>query len=587
MTVNKSIYFSLALICISLIRVNVISQGFNIKAFVSDNQIKNNDYFKYTIETNKKVNINTPILTDFNIVQGPYSSSSSSVSITNGKINKLETYSLTYLLSPNKSGKLTISPATATYNGKDYKSNSIEISVGASKQNNSSANIKPTKNTNLFARINMSKKNTYMGENILVTYKIYTRYNRLQIIDLDYPMTNGFWNEEIKTPGNGWPQKQEVINGLTYIVLTLKKEIISPQKTGELTIPPIETKVLINQDFFNRGTEKTIRSNRVKINVKPFPKGAPKNFNDQVGKNYKLNVKYSVTELKVDEPLDVTIEISGNGNLKQLQIPEISYPSDFEVFPSENKEQIKVSNNGISGKKILQKLLIPRHHGDFKLPKIEFTYFDLSTKKYKTLKNPAKIIKVQKSDGTNLATQSVRQNNQEEVVLINNNIRHIEGNSKLSLNEVPLFGTFRYWLLMASPALTFSLLFLFVNYRKRNSNPELVARKKAGKQLEKRFEIAEKVLNENKTDEFYQELYSAWLNYLSLKFKLPVSNLNKESIMNAFKDSNVPENIIKKTNQILEECESARYAPISNEDSNKTLKESKNIINEIEAYAKV
>ena len=94
-------------------------------------------------------------------------------------------------------------------------------------------------------------------------------------------------------------------------------------------------------------------------------------------------------------------------------------------------------------------------------------------------------------------------------------------------------------------------------------------------------------MNENKTDEFYQELYSAWLNYLSLKFKLPVSNLNKESITNAFKDSNVPENIIKKTNQILEECESARYAPISNEDSNKTLKESKSIINEIEAYAKV
>ncbi|MDG2369973.1 MAG: BatD family protein [Flavobacteriales bacterium] len=587
MTVNKSTYFFIAFICFSLIRVNVVSQGFNIKTFVSDNQIKNNEYVKFTIESNKKVKINSPNLNDFNIVQGPYSSSSSSVSITNGKINKIETYSITYLLSPNKSGKLTISPATASYNGKDYKSNSIEITVGPSKQNNSSTNRKPTKNTNLFAKINLSKKNTYMGENILVTYKIYTRYNRLQIIDLDYPMTNGFWNEEIKTPGNGWPQKQEVINGLPYIVLTLKKEIISPQKTGELTIPPIETKVLINQDFFNRGTEKTIRSNSVKINVKPFPNGAPENFNDQIGKNYKLNVKYSVNELKVDEPLDVTIEISGNGNLKQLQLPEIVYPSDFEVFPSENKELIKITTKGVSGKKILQQLLIPRHHGDFTIPEIEFTYFDLSTKNYKTLKKPAKTIKVQKSDGGNSTISSVRQNNQEEVVLINNNIRHIESNSKLSLNEQPLFGTYSYWLLLASPALIFSLLFLYVNYRKQNSNPELIARKKAGKQLEKRFEVAEKVLNENKTDEFYQELYSAWLNYLSLKFKIPISNLNKESIINAFKESKVPENIIKKINQILEECESAKYAPLSNEDSNKTLKESKSIINEIEAYAKV
>ena len=207
-------------------------------------------------------------------------------------MNKTQSYTITYLLSPKKSGKLIIPPASANYNGTNYKSKSITINVGNSNQKNSSNSNtntnEPVKNNNLFAKINVSKSSTYMGENILVTYKIYTRYNRMQIIDLDFPMTNGFWNEEIKASANGWPQRQEVLNGLTYIVLTLKKEIISPQKTGTLIIPPIETKVLINQDFFNRGTEKSFKSNSVKINVKPFPKGAPKNFNDQVGKNLSL-----------------------------------------------------------------------------------------------------------------------------------------------------------------------------------------------------------------------------------------------------------------------------------------------------------
>ena len=587
MILKKTTYFFIAFICFSLIKINLTSQDFNIKAFVNDNQIQNNEYLKYTIESNKKVKIIAPSLTDFNIVQGPYSSSSSSVSIVNGKMNRIESYTITYLLSPNKTGKLIIPPASVDYNGTNYKSKSIEITVGNLNQKKPSKTNQYTKNSNLFAKINLSKRSTYMGENILITYKIYTRYNRMQIIDLDFPMTNGFWNEEIKASGNGWPQKQEVINGLPYIVLTLKKEIISPQKTGELFIPPLEIKVLINQDFFNRGTEKSFKSNSVKINVKPFPKGAPKNFNDQIGKNYKLNVDYSITELKVDEPLDIKIEISGIGNLKQLKLPEIKYPSDFEVFPAENKEQLKVSSNGISGKKIQQQLLIPRHHGDFIIPKIEFTYFDLNTKKYKTLKEPARTIKVLKSDGKNSAISTIRQSNQEEVVLINDNIRHIEENTILNLNVTPLFGTYKYWLLLSSPGCVFLLLLLFLKQRKHNIDPELIARNKAGKQLEKRFEIAEKVLNEKNTDEFYQQLYSAWLDYLSLKFKLPTSNLNKASIIEACIATKIPNDIIQVLTKILEECESARYAPISNEDSHNTLRESKSIITKIEEHAKV
>jgi hypothetical protein len=591
MIFKKTTYFFIAFFCFSLNNINLISQDFNIKAFVNDNQIQNNEYLKYTIETTEKVKITAPSLTDFNTVQGPYSSSSSSVSIVNGKMNKTQSYTITYLLSPKKSGKLIIPPASANYNGTNYKSKSITINVGNSNQKNSSNSNtktnKPVKNNNLFAKINVSKSSTYMGENILVTYKIYTRYNRMQIIDLDFPMTNGFWNEEIKASANGWPQRQEVLNGLTYIVLTLKKEIISPQKTGTLIIPPIETKVLINQDFFNRGTEKSFKSNSVKINVKPFPKGAPKNFNDQVGKNYKLNVNYSVSELKVDQPLDIKIQISGNGNLKQLKLPEINYPTDFEIFPVENKEQIKVSTSGISGKKIQQQLLIPRHHGDFTMPEIEFTYFDLNSKKYKTLRAPAKTITVQKSDGKNSASSSRRQSNQEEVVLINENIRHIEENTILNLNTSPLFGTSKYWLMLASPACMFLLLFLFINKRKKNIDPELMARKKAGKQLEKKLDLAAVALNENHTDEFYQLLYSAWLDYLSIKFKLPISNLNKETIVEACSVNKIPEEISKMLTKILEECESARYAPVSNEDSHKTLKESKSIITKIEAHAKV
>ena len=566
----------------------ILGQNFSIKSFVNDNQIQSSEYIKYTIETNKKVNVNTPELSDFSIVQGPYSSSSSSVSIVNGKIDRSETYTITYLLAPNKSGELVIPPSSADFDGKVYETQPIQISVGKSTTNNKANRSSTTnsKNSNLFAKINLSKSTALMGENILVTYKIYTRYSRMQIIDYDFPMTNGFWTEEIKAGANGWPQKQEVINGMPYNVITLKKEIISPQKTGSLIIPPIEIKALLNQDFFNRGYEKTFKSNSVKIKVKPFPKGAPSSFSDQVGKQYKLKVNYSTNILKVDDPLDVTIEVSGNGNLKQLKLPSVKYPSDFEIFPEENNEKIKVSSNGISGKKIKQQLLIPRHHGEFEIPEIQFTYFDLNTKSYKTLKHPAFTLNVEKSDGTTAALSNIRMNNQEDVVLLNENIRHIHSNSQFSRYNELLFGTSKFYILLSSPLLGFLLLVLLLNYRSKNEDPSLQAKKKAKKDLEKNIENAQELLSSNKTDEFYQKIYGAWIEYLSIKFDLTIASLNKQTIENTLEKFAIPNDIISILTKILEECELAQYAPIPTENAQKTLLESKTVINDIEEYAK-
>ena len=320
---------------IFLLNVALNANEISLSASISKQKTFVNDRINYEVSMQgnipQQINVDLPNLKDkFEIIG---SSESTSFSIINGKIDRSETYTITYLLAPNKSGELVIPPSSADFDGKEYETQPIQISVGKSTTNNKAnrSNTTNSKNSNLFAKINLSKSTALMGENILVTYKIYTRYSRMQIIDYDFPMTNGFWTEEIKAGANGWPQKQEVINGMPYNVITLKKEIISPQKTGSLIIPPIEIKALLNQDFFNRGYEKTFKSNIVKIKVKPFPKGAPSSFSDQVGKQYKLKVNYSTNILKVDDPLDVTIEISGNGNLKQLKLPSVKYLSLIHI----------------------------------------------------------------------------------------------------------------------------------------------------------------------------------------------------------------------------------------------------------------
>ena len=121
------------------------------------------------------------------------------------------------------------------------------------------------------------------------------------------------------------------------------------------------------------------------LRVKKLPKNAPRSFNGQVGSNYKMKVNISKNELEVDQALDFEIKLSGNGNLKQLKFPNIDFPKDLEKYPEEIKSRIKLSENGVSGRKTLNQLLIPRFHGDYEIPSFDFCYFDVRSKKYITL----------------------------------------------------------------------------------------------------------------------------------------------------------------------------------------------------------
>ena len=170
---------------------------------------------------------------------------------------------------------------------------------------------------------------------------------------------------------------------------------------------------------------------------------------------------------------------------------------------------------------------------------------------------------------------------------MNESIRYIETQSDIFAKRPTLYGTKKYWAFLASPGILFFLFILLYNYKKRNSNPEKIAQKKAGRNLEKKFSLAGTLLSNQQIDEFYEELYTAWLQYISIKFKLPVSKLNKESIKNVCVKYQISEQDISSLENILDQCEKAKYAPLDVEDSKAVLQESKIIIQKIEKHAKV
>jgi len=559
----------------------VSAQKFTTSINTSNKSVQVGDVFKLTYSISSKDNfsitgIQRPTYEGFSFVR---ESNGESHQYINGKATHSFEYSID--LKANKKGTFKLTPATFIADDVETKSSYFTVQVGAS---DPKLNVAPPKNSNLFTRISVSKKAPYKGEVVLVTYKIYSRYGNIALDNYDYAMIDGVWTEEITAEKKGWPTKQESINGVRYNIYTLKKEIVFPQKTGEIIIPAFDITARVNRSFFNQGSVINVKSNTQVLTVKALPNNAPLSFESQVGKGYKCEVTYSTTELKTNEPIDLKIKISGKGSLKQLNAPELNFPSDFEVFDPETKNNVKISSSGLSGSKEFTYLIIPRHHGVFDIDAIEFSYFNTATGKYKTLTSEAVKINVLKGEGKDLNNTSSE--NKKDVELLSNEIRHIQHETELNPVNDFFFGTTNYFLALGSPFLLFFLVFFAKRITGKEKNQVELTHKNASKSALTRLSKAEEHLKNNNDSEYFEELHNAIDGYLSHKFKIPVSGLNKKRIEEELTKISIEVTTITALLKVLNDCEMARFAPLSHSDAETTLTTSKTLINKIEKHVR-
>ena len=167
---------TLAIIIFSLLSICGYCQDFTLNSYVDQNNITTDEYIRFIIESNERIQLNKLQFKDFIIKQGPYTSQSSQTTIINGKFESSQEFKSTFILVPKKEGVLTIESITVNYKGKNYSTKNIKINVSKGKKditNNSTKNKTSNQSNKLFAKITASKTKPYLGENILIQYKIY------------------------------------------------------------------------------------------------------------------------------------------------------------------------------------------------------------------------------------------------------------------------------------------------------------------------------------------------------------------------------------------------------------------------------
>lgn len=562
----------------------------------------------FTVNSQDIKDFRAPSIKGFDVLMGPSRSQQSSIQIINGKRTSNSSTAFTYILLAGNPGTYTIPAASVEVNGEKVFSNAISIKVlpqdqtsgnsgnnggGSASSSRSQAAGSRISANDLFITATASKTTVHEQEAILLTYKVYTVVNLRQLYG-KMPDLKGFHTQEVELP----QQKTftlEHYKGRNYNTTVWSQYVLFPQQTGKLEIPSITFDGVVAQQtisddpfdaFFNGGgyveVKKKITTPKVVINVQPLP-AKPAGFSGAVGE-FKLASSINATDVKTNDAVTIKLTLSGTGNMKLIGTPEVKFSQDFEIYDPKVTDDYKLTNSGLTGTKTFEYLAIPRHAGNFTIPAIEFTYFDLKSNSYKTLKTEAYNLKVAKGQGN--ADQVISDfTNKESVKMLGKDIRFIKlGDSSLRPKGDFFFGTVGYYLCYLIPLLLFVVF--AVIYRQKaleNANVAKVKTKKANKVATRRMKLAGKLLAENKKNEFYDEVLKALWGYISDKLSIPVSQLSKDNIEAELTNYGVQEALIAEFIGVLNECEYARYAPGNeNEAMDKVYSASVEVISKME-----
>lgn len=570
-----------------------------LTAQVSKNKVYIGEVFQLSFTANGNMSgFKAPNVPDFDVYSGP--NQSTSVQVMNGSMSQTISYS--YMIAARKEGKFLIAAAGATINNIKAESNPITIEVikgtapqkqqqqqndpfasmfgndpNAQQQQQQQPQKTEVSNEDVYVRTYVNKKQCYLGEQITVTQKVYSRLNLRGFQNFKPPGYDGFWSKDEERKGQ-IQLAVENIDGINYYVAEFLKTYLFPQRTGKLTVNPIEIDCVVRQQtkkaqsvfdqFFGGGYQDIvtkIKSKPVSIEVLPLPeKGKPENFSGAVGKfNFKAELNHK--KVKANEGINLKVHVSGTGNINLAETPKINFPDGFETYEPKVNETIFTSG-GISGSKTYDYLVIPRKPGEFIVKDLDFSYFDTEKKQYVKIPSPELKITVEAADPNSTNSAQVY-NPKNEIATQENDIRYIKtGDLKLKPIDEEFFGSWKHYILL------FSVLFLFTgalitrNYLiKTNSNLIALRGRRAARLARKQLATAEKLKNENKQDEFYNEVLSALNLYVSHKMNIPVADLSKENITLTLARKNVKSDTINKLISTLNDCEYARYAPASAE----------------------
>ena len=633
--------FLISTIVILGLSVQVWAQGASLNARISNDRIGANEYLQVAFvvgNMTEEVNFEAPAFRQFQVVQGPMMGQSSNISITNGKRTVTHSITYTYVLKPKSTGTLTVEPASITVNGRKVATGPIRVEVLKDNPNANAQRGRPAYEDpfdemdrmmeemmrrqqqamqrmmqqmedpqprtaqgnpeefqekdlakNLFIKAEVDNTNPYIGQQVNVTYKLYTRL-QMSMQMTAMPSLKNFWSKEIPLPPDQQPTR-ETIDGRQYEVFTLKKTALFPNASGNLVLDPAKAqgKVVVAEkvgdtpygtQWGGKELDLTISSKPVNINVKPLPEtNRPEIFTGGVG-NLSIQSKIDTGKFSTDDVIRLYVRVNGTGNINLIGAPILNLPNGLSTFEPEVMDSVTQTMPKILGYKTFTYTITPDRAGKYTIPAIEFSYFDIDKKQYVTLKTEDYQLDIAQGTKQTIATS----NQDKEIHQLNPLMKDLgTGDYKVGFVE---HWSYKFLLILTALATGLGVGILARN-KSIQANLTDYKTRKANKVAWKRLSIARKAMKKNNPAVFYEEISKAIWLYLSDKLAIPLSELSKETVADKLSLKGVDQDYINRTHQLITQTEMALYSGINpQQQMNAVLDQASQLISDFEKVLK-
>jgi len=534
-------------------------------------QVLMGEYFKvtFTLKGGNGSNFSPPTFKNFRILGGP--NQSMRTSIANGKVDKSLSYS--YTLQPRQPGNFIIGSARIISNGKTLETRTLSIHVLKSNPDQNSAYAEIKEGMDIFIRAEIDTNVAYLGQQILLDYKLFTRKNISQfdiLFESDYA---GFYKRDV--PRFRSQVKREIINGVQYTTKVLKRVALYPQKSGSYTIEPMTMRLSLQSGdpfggfFFNRRSKPLNKqTNACTINVQSLPGDKPEGFIGAVG-HLKMFASTSTRMMSTDDALSLFLTFEGDGDMKRVTAPSLDLSENFELFDSKTaKEELIRADEKLIFRKKFEYLIVPKNPGIHSIVP-ECFYFNTDSSSYELIRlAPVKINITQGSLTKSGTAKSGTVNTSErDINFIKTKLPsfYTTGRSKNSFILLVL------WLI---PFLGLGIIVL-KKWNKRQimrMDPGLLRKKQAKKTAISQLQKAKEEIS-GKSGQYYRAISAALIGYASDRLQISREELSKKKIRHNLTNAGARNETINNLISLLHKAEIALYAPVANSDDRQELYE--------------
>ncbi len=577
------IIFVFMLSVISAAYAKGVSKEVKVVISVDKNRVEVGSHIRLTVGVEGAFDTDIPELSmpeSFSLMFGP--SVSTQTTIINNVVKVFRGFM--YGFSPREKGQFEIGPVTLEYKGKTYTSNSINIEVidrtpfeGVIDEERDTSGQRVDINKMVFVELTTNKAEAYIYEEIVQSFKLYFQKG-LPIDDLDYvaASTKSFLAEKLGDER----RYEEVRDGILYNVIELRTALF-PLVSGKIEIPPASFKcnVIIRQqrnrgslfDEFMGGSGRRYPVERstepVKLVIKPLPViDRPDDFTGAVGK-YTMDVLAKPTKVKVGDPITLTINIRGEGNIQTIGEPLLDSESmkDFKAYDFEAKVTITDRGYGIKGEKLFNKVIEPQSEDSNIIPGISFSYFDPELEKYKTLTYAPIPIEVESSEieiPIHLSVEGAGMT-KGQVKILTKDILPIMSDLYSFENQGPAIykRPFILAIVFIIPILIVVASFYVQRQRELLHTDVGYARKKrAMAHAQKHLSNARELLQLDNPSEFYATLARTVLKHIADKLNVTPASVTSDNIYDMLEKRGVSNDVIKELRQCLESCDYGRFS---------------------------